>query len=133
MFTLEQIKAAHARVKTGADFPRYIQEIKQLGLLHYEFRVADGSFVYYGANGHRADREGSYGPLTIGRPASAAALREAITRHQQGLSDFPTFCRQAAEAGVEKWVIDTQRMVCSYYSSDGAAMVEEAIPVGEYA
>ena len=133
MFTLEQIKAAHARVKTGADFPRYIQEIKQLGLLHYEFRVSDGSFVYYGANGHRVDREGSYGSLTIGRPALAMALREAIARHQKGLSDFPTFCRQAAAAGVEKWVIDTQRMVCSYYSIDGAVRVEEAIPVGEFA
>lgn len=133
MFTLQQIKAAHARVRTGADFPRYIQEIKQLGLLHYEFRVADGSFVYYGAIGHRVEREGSYGPLEIASHASPAALRETIARHQQGLSDFPTFCRQAAAAGVEKWVIDTQRMVCTYYSTDGTVMVEEAIPAGEYA
>jgi uncharacterized protein YbcV (DUF1398 family) len=132
MFTLQQMKAAHAKVRTGADFPRYIQEIRQLGLLRYEFKVADGSFVYYGADGHRAEREGSYGPLTIGRPASAATLREAIARHQQGLSDFPAFCRQAAAAGVEKWEIDTQGMMCTYYDSDGAAMLEEAIPMGEY-
>jgi uncharacterized protein YbcV (DUF1398 family) len=133
MFTLQQMKAAHAKVRTGSDFPRYIREIKQLGLLRYEFRVADGSFVYYGANGHRVEREGSYGPLTIRRPASAAMLREAIAIHQQGQTDFLTFCRQAAAAGVEKWEIDTQRMVCTYYSSDGAAMVEEPIPAGEYA
>lgn len=125
------MKAAHARVTTGADFPRYILEIKQLGLLHYEFRVADGSFVYYGADGHRVEREGSYEPLTIGCHAAAAALRESIARHQQGLSDFPVFCRQAAAAGVEKWVIDTRRMVCTYFSSDGAVMVEEAIPQEE--
>lgn len=139
MFTLQQIKDAHAKVKTGADFPRYIQEIKQLGLLRYEFRVADGSFVYYGADGYRVEREGSYGPLEIASLAggsaavAAGALREAIGRHQQGMSDFPTFCRQAAAAGVEKWVIDTQRMVCTYYSANGIVMVEEAIPLGEYA
>ena len=33
MFTVEQIKAAHSKVKSGADFPAYIQEIKALGLL----------------------------------------------------------------------------------------------------
>lgn len=28
MFTVEQIKAAHSKVKTGADFPAYIKEIR---------------------------------------------------------------------------------------------------------
>jgi uncharacterized protein YbcV (DUF1398 family) len=133
MFTLQQIKTAHAKVRSGADFPHYIQEIKQLGLLHYEFMVADGSFVYYGEGEYRVEREGSYAPLTIGRPASAAALREAIAIHQQGQTDFPTFCQQAAAAGVEKWRIDTQRMLCIYFDSDGSVMVEEPIPQGEYA
>ena len=31
MFTLEQIELAHSKVKSGAEFPRYIQEIKELG------------------------------------------------------------------------------------------------------
>lgn len=133
MFTLEQLKAAHAKVKTGADFPRYIREIKQLGLLRYEFMVTDGSVLYHGADGYRVEREGSYGPLTIGEPVSAPALRTAIAIHQQGKTDFPTFCKEAANAGVEKWEIDTQRMLCTYYSSDGRAIVEEPIPQGEYA
>lgn len=32
MFTVEQIETAHDKVKTGADFPNYIQEIKQMGV-----------------------------------------------------------------------------------------------------
>jgi hypothetical protein len=32
MFTIEQIKQAHNKVKSGADFPKYIQEIKKLGM-----------------------------------------------------------------------------------------------------
>ncbi|WP_449397691.1 hypothetical protein [Chryseobacterium wanjuense] len=32
-FTIEQIKAEHQKVKSGADFPRYIQAIKDLGFL----------------------------------------------------------------------------------------------------
>ena len=39
MFTAEQIKAAHSKVKSGADFPGYIKEIKALGVTHYEAYV----------------------------------------------------------------------------------------------
>ena len=36
MFTVEQIKEAHSKVKSGADFPQYIQEIKILGVTAFE-------------------------------------------------------------------------------------------------
>lgn len=32
MFTIQQIKDAHSKVKSGADFPAYIQDIKKLGV-----------------------------------------------------------------------------------------------------
>jgi uncharacterized protein YbcV (DUF1398 family) len=50
MFTVEQIKAAHSKVKSGADFPSYIKEIKSLGVTHYEAYVTDGHIDYHGAN-----------------------------------------------------------------------------------
>lgn len=34
MFTVEQIKTAHSKVKSGADFPAYIQDIKKLGVTY---------------------------------------------------------------------------------------------------
>ena len=42
MFTIEQIQSAHSKVKSGADFPKYIQEIKALGVTSYETYVEDG-------------------------------------------------------------------------------------------
>ena len=48
MFTVEQIKTAHGKVKSGADFPFYIKEIKLLGVTHYEAYVADGHIDYHG-------------------------------------------------------------------------------------
>ena len=50
-----------------------------------------------------------------------------------GQTDFLTLCEQAAEAGVEKWVIDTDRMVCAYLNKKGAVLVEEPVPQGNYA
>jgi uncharacterized protein YbcV (DUF1398 family) len=132
MFTEQQIKEAHGRVKTGADFPRYVQEIKQLGLIRYEYLVNDGTTVYYGEGGHEVRSAARYAQLAIAPVSSASALRHTIVIHQEGQTDFLTFCRQAADAGVEKWVIDTKKMMCTYYDLEANEMVAEPIPQGEY-
>lgn len=49
MFTVAEIKAAHSKVKSGADFPAYIQDIKRLGVTYYETFVTDGHTDFYGA------------------------------------------------------------------------------------
>ncbi|RCH53841.1 phage envelope protein [Mucilaginibacter hurinus] len=128
MFTLQQIKAAHAKVKTGADFPRYIQEIKSYGLSRYIFNVTDGAIVYYGGNGHKVAGPPVYTPKIINPSASPDSLRNIIAVHQQGKTDFATFCSQAAGAGVKQWVVDTERMLCIYEDANGNEMVAEPIP-----
>jgi hypothetical protein len=47
MFTEQQMKAARDKVKSRADFPRYIQEINKLGLIHYEYFIKNGVTIYY--------------------------------------------------------------------------------------
>ena len=122
------MKAAHARVKSGEDFPAYVQEIKEMGLLRYDFMVKDGRTTYHGANGFQVSSDRSYGEKTISAQASPAAVKQIIAEHQQGKSDFPTFCTLVADAGVEKWLVDTEAMLCSYYDRSGNSMVAEPIP-----
>ena len=131
-FTLEQMKAAHAKVKSGADFPHYIQEIKSLGLKRYTFDVVDGKVTYYGESGYQVAAQAVYAPKTINQVASPDELSHIITIHQQGKNDFLTFCQQAADAGVKQWVIDTDRMLCIYEDIVGNEMVAEPIPQGDY-
>jgi len=132
MFTLQQMKAAHAKVKSGADFPIYIQEIKSLGLLHYEFMVKDGRTVYHGANDFQISGDPIYKEKSISAQAKPAAVRQIITEHQQGKSDFMTFCNLVAAAGVEKWIVHAQAMLCTYYDLSGQTMVAEPIPDAIY-
>lgn len=54
MFTVEQIKVAHSKVKSGADFPSYVREIQSLGVTHYETFIVDGHIDYHGAIGFTA-------------------------------------------------------------------------------
>ncbi len=57
MFSIDQIKAAHAKVKTGTDFPKYIQEIIELGVKGYDTIVTDGRVSYYGDNDFEVSSE----------------------------------------------------------------------------
>lgn len=127
MFTLQELKTAHSKVKTGADFPSYVQEISSLGLRRYEYMVNDGTTIYYGDNGHTVQADPIYETLHISGNASSADVSQAIQIHQEGQTDFLTFCRQVALAGVDKWVVDTQKMVCTYYDVKGNVLVEEPI------
>ena len=46
MFTLQQIQDTHAKVKSGADFPQYIQDLKDLWVRSYTIFVSDGHAEY---------------------------------------------------------------------------------------
>ena len=132
MFTLQQMKAAHGKVQSGADFPLYIQEIKLYGLKKYIFSVTDGAITYYGESGQQVAEPAIYEPKTINPVASPDELRHIILIHQQGKTDLPTFCEQAAVAGVKQWVIDTESMLCIYEDTDGKEMIAEPIPEAGY-
>jgi len=128
MFTISQIKEAHARVKSGADFPGYVKELKGLGLIGYDHYVRDGHTVYYGKSDFTLAGEAKYGPFDVSETPSKEKLEHALGIHQAGQTDYPTFCRQAAEAGVEKWKIDMKKMTCTYYDTKGHTLVKELIP-----
>lgn len=128
MFTLEQIAATHAKVKSGADFPQYVKDMNTLGVSAYDFMVADGQAVYRGKNGEQIASPSKYAPQTVADFAAADQLKHILSIHQQGQTDFMTFCKQVAEIGVEKWTTDTERLQVTYYDKVGNKMLVEPIP-----
>ncbi len=92
MFTLEQIAAAHSNVKSGADFPRYVQHLKALGMARYDFMVEDGRAVYFDTTGQSLSGPSKYAKQAVADKSDAAALKQELLEHQQGKSDFPAFC-----------------------------------------
>lgn len=128
MFTVEQIKTAHAKVKSGADFPAYVQEIKAMGVTHYEAYVADGHIDYHGPNHYLAQVPAKYAPLTIADIPQTEEFKKELTAHQQGKTDFLTFIRMCASCGVEKWAIAMDEMTCTYFDKKGNELLVEAIP-----
>lgn len=128
MFTIEQIRSAHAKVKSGADFPAYVQELKQLGILHYVHYVADGHIVYHGNAGFTLTAEPKWAERPVADRSSKEKLQQSLQIHQQGKTSYPEFCMEAAEAGVDKWTVDMMAMTCTYYDKAGGSMLVEAVP-----
>lgn len=128
MFTVEQIKTAHSKVKSGADFPAYIQEIKEMGVTHYESYVIDGHINYHGANDHTAHVPPKYDALVISDSTNVEQFKADLKAHQRGETDYLTFIRMCATFGIEKWQVSMDKMTCTYFDKAGNEILVEEIP-----
>ncbi|WP_016989823.1 DUF1398 domain-containing protein [Flavobacterium sp. ACAM 123] len=128
MFTLEQIKQAHDKVQTGADFPNYIQELIDLGVKGYDTIIKDGRVAYYGSNDDSVSTDKKYNDIKITSTANKERFIEFLVMHQDGQTDYFTFCQQAAQSGIAKSRIDIIEMTCTYFDTSGNAIVIEKIP-----
>ncbi|MES2239298.1 MAG: DUF1398 family protein [Bacteroidota bacterium] len=128
MFTIDQIKAAHEKVKSGADFPNYIQDLINLGVKGYDTIVANGSVAYIGDNDFAASTETKYDAMPIATTANKERFIEFLVIHQDGQTDYLTFCQHAAQCGIAKWRVDIIEMTCTYYDSSENPILIEKIP-----
>ena len=128
MFTYQQIHEAFDKVTSGADFPQFVQDLKSIGVLYYDNFVADGRTKYFGLNKFTLEGKPKYPMINVTNESSADKLKNAIYIHQRGETDYPTFCKQAAEAGVERWRTHMIEMTVTYSDKLGTELTVEPIP-----
>lgn len=128
MFTISQIEEAHKKVKSGADFPHYIQEIKEIGVQSFETLVKNGVTEFLGQNNFSAKSEPKYSQLIIVDDINTEKFKSQLNAHQKGKTDLLTFCRDCAENGIVKWVVRLDEMTCTYYDKKDSEILVEKIP-----
>lgn len=128
MFTVAQIEGAHSKVKSGADFPIYIQEIKGLGVKNFTTWVKDSHTEYFGENDFQTKSQPKYDDLEINETVNADQFKKQLKIHQQGGTDYMQFCKDCAENGVEKWIVDLDQFTCIYFDKAGNEILTEEIP-----
>lgn len=129
MFTLKQIKDAHAKVQSGADFPQYTKDLLTLGVLKYDIYVSDGHAEYIGKENYTLKAEAEYPVLNIASSIDKDRFKQHLKAHQQGKTDYFTFCKDSAETGIGKWTVDILAKTCTYYDKSGNFILEENIPI----
>lgn len=127
-FTINDIKTEHQKVKSGADFPVYIRSIKKLGVSHYTVYVEDGNTEYFDGEGKSEHTGSKYTPLVISNNLNADGFKERLKLHQQGGTDYMTFCSDCANSGIEVWKMDLNTMKCTYFDTHGNEILVEQIP-----
>lgn len=128
MFTIDQIKEAHNKVKTGADFPNYIQDLIILGVKGYDTFVNDGHIEYYGVNNYSVHSEKKHDLLTISTIPNKERFIELLVIHQDGQTDYHTFCTDAAQCGIARWRVNIVEMTCTYFDLLENPIIIEKIP-----
>jgi len=129
MFTIAQIKEAHSKVKSGADFPAYIQDLIELGVQGYDIFVNDGHEEYFGADNYRVAATKTYDNIVIAPLANKERFIEFLVMHQGGQTDYPTFCNHAAQSGIAKWSVNILEKTCTYFDQAGSAIIIEKISI----
>ena len=127
--TIEQLNAAEAKVKSGADFPNYMKELINMGVLRLETFVTDGNTVFHGGGSHAVTAASKYPSLAIAETHNAKQFQADLKRHQRGETDFFTFCADCAKSGVNKWIIAVAEKTCTYYDLSDEAVLVERIPL----
>lgn len=128
IFELKEISEAHSKVKSGADFPNYVQDLIKLGVKKYDTYVSDGHTLFLGDDNYQIQSEPKYSELNIANISDKERFKHYLKSHQRGQTDYPTFCNHSAETGVEKWTVDMSQMTCTYYDKSNNKMLEEQIP-----
>ncbi|MBL4932181.1 DUF1398 domain-containing protein [Clostridium paridis] len=128
MFTKEQIEIAHNKVKSGADFPKYVNEIKNMGVKSHEVVLLDGTWIFKGSDGQVVRFKRGLENVHVSTQPSPEKFKEILSMHQRGETDYPTFCIQAGETGVERWISDFEHMTVTYLGSNESVIDVEPIP-----
>jgi len=126
MFTIKQIEDAHSRVKTGADFPNYIKEIKELGVEGFVFWVVDGKEIFYSKNSN-IQSASKYEELPISTNVNSEIFKVELLAHQQGKTNFEEFVQMCANTGITHWKVDLEIFTCTYFDAKNKEILIEKL------
>ncbi|HCX9555940.1 TPA: DUF1398 family protein [Staphylococcus aureus] len=126
-FKLSAIQQAHQQF-TGVDFPKLFKAFKDMGMTYNIVNIQDGIATYV----HQSEDDIVTSSVKSNHPVAPSSnqsiVQDVLTRHQQGQTDFETFCDEMAQAGIYKWHIDIQAGTCTYIDLQEQAIISELIP-----
>jgi uncharacterized protein YbcV (DUF1398 family) len=88
-------------------------------VLLYIVYVSDRHTEYFGANDYTLTTTEKYEPLEISPSINKDQFLIDIKAHQQGKTDYMTFCSDCAKSGIDRWVMNLESMTCTYFDIQG--------------
>ena len=124
MFTLKQIEEVHNKGKGLSEFAR---NLKVLGVKYYVTYISDGHSDYFGKDKYLVTSMAVHETFEVSIQSNKEKFLKSLTRHEEDKTDYITFSKELANAGIETWVVNMQEMTISFYNKIGEKVLIEAI------
>ncbi|MCE6990801.1 DUF1398 domain-containing protein [Dyadobacter sp. CY323] len=125
--TDELIQSAEQRAE-GQPFPYFIKNLKAIGVDNYEVKVTNHKRTYTSVTGDKLIISGDMPEFECAETFELEAVKAAIKRNQEGVTDYPTFLREIGAAGIHTYVADLAGMMVIYQGPNSEYEYEETIP-----
>ena len=99
-----------------------------MGVQGYDIFVHDGHEEYFGTDNYRVATTNNYDSSAIVPLVNKERFIEFLMMHQDGQTDYLTFCHHAAQCGIAKWSVNIIEMTSTYFDLSDAAVLIEKIP-----
>jgi uncharacterized protein YbcV (DUF1398 family) len=121
-FTQKDLDRAH-KGTSRANVREYLATLFDLGVVSYTSYVSDGHSDYFDEDGNWISSPAVHEPYEVADEADRDAAQRAIDAHLRRETDYFTFSKQLAAAGVCTWVMDTIAMTCAFCSTSGQRLI----------
>jgi uncharacterized protein YbcV (DUF1398 family) len=125
--TEELVETVEARSE-GQPYPYLVKNLKQVGIVNYVVKVANRKRTYTNLNGDTLIIPGDYPVVEPAELFDLEAVKSALKRTQNGITDYETFLREIGAAGIHTYVSDLQGMKVIYQGPNSEYEYEESIP-----
>ncbi|MGC2446299.1 MAG: DUF1398 family protein [Candidatus Sulfotelmatobacter sp.] len=127
MFTIEQINDLHARLGSTKTLAEYVRALKALGVERYDSYLADGHSEYFGQAGQKVCSPAMHEVLAVAENSQRETFLEHLRRHERRETTYLEMSRGLAQSGIEKWTVDTGKMIMMFCDKAGREMLVEQI------
>ena len=109
---MADIEKAHAVVDPDG-VNDYLTALRQLS------HICDGHSDFFDAAGNKLSTAPIHERLTVAERVDPKAAKLALGQHGRGETDYLTFARQLADAGIDTWLMDPRARTCTFCCQAG--------------
>lgn len=128
MLTKEAIEAVEA-AGPRESYGEYVRDMAKIGVSRYLVWVNKQDRIFYDENGNELRLAGTLPELKATDTFDSTKVFAAIRNTNIGKTDYPTFLKEIAEAGVFKYDADFKSRKIRYIGLKEEDYYEEDIPV----
>ena len=113
----------------GQPYPVYINNLREIGVERYIVNVSSSDRRIFSASHDPVlELPGTEEPLVCAEIFEEASVKNALHRTQTGQSDYPTFMKEIAAAGVHFYNADLLNRVVTYFGKNASDKYAESVP-----